>query len=178
MKSGRKPLLFIWALLLGICPALMAGQFDFTYSSPAPGIPGGVTASGVLTTTAFDPVAMDYTIIGVTGTRTIGGVNDTIASLLAPGAFGGNDNLLFPGSPFLNSNGFSFSLATGAGDDGNGNVNVFYNPSQGAYTENSSAVGFGTFTITPITVPEPVPPTAAVLAVTAFVYAWRKRRLQ
>ncbi len=161
-----------------MCPALKADQFDFTYSFPAPGILGGVTASGVLTTTALDPVAKDYTIIGITGTRTVGGTTDTIASLLPPGGFGGNDNLLFPASPFLDPSGFSFTLATGGGDDGKGNVNVFYSSHQGAYTENSKSVGFGSFTITPVAVPEPAPPTAAVLAVTAFVYAWRKRRLQ
>jgi hypothetical protein len=148
--------------------------FNFNYSFPLNGVPAQVTASGILTTGPFDPVAMDYTITGITGSRTEAGVTDAIASLLPPGGFDGNDNLLFPTSPFLDGNGFSYVLASGTGgNDGKGDVNVFYNSTVGAYTEASQKVGFGSFMVTPI--PEPAPPIAAILAVTAFVYARRRR---
>ena len=118
MSFVQKSFLLAAVLAFGFCSVSHAAQFDFTYSFPVGGVPGAVTASGTLTTTAFDPVAMDYTITGITGSRTVSGVTDAIASLLPPGSFGGNDNLLFPTSPFLDGNGFSFTLATGGGDDG------------------------------------------------------------
>ena len=176
MRVGHKFLLLQPALVLGLCHVSHSAQFDFNYAFPVTGVPGGVIASGTLTTTAFDPVAMDYTIIGVTGSRTVGGVTDVIASLLPPASFGGNDNLLLPASPYLTANGYSFTLATGGGDDGSGDVNVFFSPGVGAYSEDSSMVGFGSFTVTPVSsVPEPMPPTAAVLAIAAFVGATRSR---
>ena len=177
MKSELRILCSASALTLGLSAISQATQFgfNFNYSFPVSGGSTTVTASGILTTGPFDPVAMDYTITGITGSRTVGGVTDLIASLLPPGSFAGNDNLLFPANPFLDDNGFSFLLATGGGDDGNGNVNVFFNSTIGGYREASPKVGFGSFTVTPVSIPEPAPPTAAILAVTAFVYARRRR---
>ena len=178
MKSGFRILGSASALILGLSATSQATQFDFNfnYSFPVSGGTTHVTASGILTTGPLDPVAMDYTITGITGSRTVSGVTDAIASLLPPSSFDGNDNLLFPTSPFLDGNGFSFLLATGGGNDGKGDVNVFYNSTLGAYTEASPKVGFGSFTVTPVSaIPEPAPPTAAILAITAFVYANRRR---
>jgi len=52
---------------------------------------------------------------------------------------------------------------------------VFYNAGAAAYTENSTMVGFGSFSITPVSVPEPLPPIAAVLAVAAVVRATTRK---
>jgi hypothetical protein len=72
---------------------------------------------------------------------------------VAPGGFGSNDNLLFPAAPLVNANGLGFTV-NGAGDDGAGNVDLFYDGT--GYTENSPDVGTGSdFSITPAT-PTPV----------------------
>jgi hypothetical protein len=95
-----------------------------------------VTASGLFATT--DLVGNSYTITGAWGTWN----GAAITGLLAPGAFGGNDNLLFTSGPLIDSNGLAFVVNAG-GDDGSGSVNVFYDSGQGGYTENSSNVGVG-----------------------------------
>jgi hypothetical protein len=66
-----KRLIVFPTLIVAFCLASQAAEFDFSYSFRVNGVPDGVTASGILTTTPFDPVAMDYTIIGITGSRTV-----------------------------------------------------------------------------------------------------------
>jgi hypothetical protein len=138
--------------LLTFALSAQAGSFDFSYSLP-PGsgsTPFSVTASGTFTTSAFDGTS--YTITDITGTWNGFG----ITGLLAPGTFGGNDNLLFPSSPFLSVSGVAFTVA-GPGDDEAGQVNLYFDGE--SYTENTTNVG-GTavLAITPrdtASVPEP-----------------------
>ena len=109
--------------------------FAFNYSIPGAGLtPMNVSASGILT--AFNTDANSYLVSGISGSWN----GASILSLLSPGTFDGNDNLLFGADPHLTVNGLSFAV-NGVGDDGTGNVNVFYFGS-GAYTEFSENVGF------------------------------------
>lgn len=155
--------------------AQAAQVFNFRYSFPgAGGSPTPVSASGTLTTTDnLDPNTNAYTITGITGTRIFNGVTQQITGLLPPNAYGNNDNLLYPNSPFLsNLPGFSFTV------DGTGNfenkVNVYYVASRNAYTELSNSIGDGIFEIIPAT----AIPTPALLPgmIGLGVAAWRKRK--
>ena len=109
--------------------------FKFDYSIPGAGAtPMNVSASGILT--AFNTDANSYLVSGISGSWN----GASILSLLAPGTYVGNDNVLFGANPHLTENGLSFAVS-GVGDDGTGNVNVYYS-STGAYTEFSENVGF------------------------------------
>ena len=57
--------------------------------------------------------------------------------------FDGNDNLLFfPGPPFLDFDGVSFTVDNPSlSDDGFGDVNVYFDPSSGLYTEDAGYPG-------------------------------------
>jgi hypothetical protein len=109
--------------------------FAFDYSLPGSGpTPMSVTASGYFATT--DLSAGSYTITGVWGTWNgleITGISD-------PGTFGNNDNLLNSTEPFFDGSGVSFTV-DGSGDDGFGNVNLYYDLAQGGYTENGVGIG-------------------------------------
>jgi hypothetical protein len=167
---------------------LRADTIDFSYTLPIVGSPGeDVTATGVLTVTPRDQTLFPgmYIITGITGTRTVDGVTQAITGLLPPGTFpmGGfpNDNHIRVGIvPYLSFNGFAFTVA-GAGDDGSGDIDVFYRPGPAAYFEDSALYGGGTFTDSLVSsmagVPEPMPPTLAVLAMFGAVGWWRKKRL-
>ena len=176
MKLGCK--LFILTAILGLAlgsQSLRAGAIDYSYSFSLVSS-GDVTSTGVLTTTALTDGA--YTIIGITGSRTANGITESIAGILPVNGFSGNDNLLFPNSPFLDGNGFSFYLTGAGGDDGKGDVNVYYDSMVGSYSESSSKVKFGSFSITPESaVPEPMPPTFAVIALFGAISWWRRKRL-
>jgi hypothetical protein len=129
-------------------PAQASQLFAFNYSLPGTGpTPLAVSASGFFATT--DLSGGSYTVTGVWGTWN--GV--AITGIAPPGGFGGNDNLLFPAAPLVDFNGLGFTV-NGAGDDGAGDVNLFYIGT--GYTENSASVGVGSdFSITPAT-PTPV----------------------
>jgi hypothetical protein len=86
-----------------------ADSFGFTYSGT------GVAASGTLTTDSLS--GGSYLITEISGTR-----NGQAMTLLAPGAFLGNDNLLYPSAPLLDLAGFSF-IANGI------DYNVYFNNS-------------------------------------------------
>jgi hypothetical protein len=85
-----------------------ANVYDLHFTS------GSNSGSLVLTTTStlFDGY---YTVTSITGTQ-----NGDAVSLLAPVAYGTNDNELFPTSPFLDDNGIAFAVA------GDGYSNLYY----------------------------------------------------
>ena len=94
-------LAFMTAMLTVVGGAAQASViFNFSYSATDG---SGVAASGTLTTT---PTATpgEYLITSIDGIRD-GGFSMT---LLPPGSFDSNDNLLFATSPFLDEGGFSF----------------------------------------------------------------------
>ncbi|MEH1902738.1 MAG: PEP-CTERM sorting domain-containing protein [Nostoc sp.] len=148
--------------------------FDFQYSFPsyqANGTP--ISASGILTTTDLDPINNNYTITGISGTRKAQGITETIIGLLSPGRYGINDNLLNASTPLLTQNGFSY-LVSGSGEDGNGNVNLFYSSFNEGYSELSSDVDYGSFSVIPRPVPEPYTVSGSLLAL-GFGW-WTKRK--
>jgi hypothetical protein len=88
------------AVFMNVTPfSPVAGSDYFAYSYTG----SGIASAGILTTTDV-LVGGAYTITGIQGSRN---VND-IGGLLAPGTFGSNDNLLFPGGPFVDAPGFSY----------------------------------------------------------------------
>ncbi|MBC6430292.1 PEP-CTERM sorting domain-containing protein [Nostoc sp. HG1] len=148
--------------------------FDFQYSFPSYEANGtGISASGTLTTTDLDPIKNNYTITGITGTRTIQGISETIIGILSPGTYGINDNLLNASTPMLSQNGFSY-LVSGSGEDRNGNVNVFYSSFNEGYSELSSDVDYGSFSVVPRPVPEPYTVSGSLVAL-GFGW-WMKRK--
>ncbi|MCC5608263.1 PEP-CTERM sorting domain-containing protein [Nostoc sp. CHAB 5834] len=155
---------------VGASSAAQAVQlFDFQYSFPsyeANGTP--ISANGILTTTELDPINNNYTIIGVSGTRKAQGITETIIGLLSPNTYGMNDNLLNASAPLLTQNGFSY-LVSGSGEDGNGNVNLFYSSFNQGYSELSSDVDYGSFSVIPRPVPEPYTVSGSLLA---FGFGW------
>ncbi len=147
--------------------------FNFSYSIPSTDLrPVAVSASGILT--AFQFAANSYLATNISGTRN--GVN--ILSLLSPGAFGGNDNILFGTAPHLTANGLSY-VVNGAGNDGS-DVNVFY---VGSYTENSLDVGFTPdFNLSQVQAQTPEPASMTLLCtgipVVLFLVRRRSRALR
>lgn len=93
------PLFLMVGLLMAAAPGAYADQFDFSLSGT------GISASGVFTTDSES--AGSFLITGITGT-----FNGLGMTLLAPNAFFGNDNLLFPNQPQLDFNGISFAAGT------------------------------------------------------------------
>lgn len=84
-----------------------AATFLFTFDGTT------IDASGTLTTEDTPTAQGGFLITGITGT--VG--TAAITGLLAPGTFGGNDNLLFVGrDPLLSFGGFSFTA------DGSNNI--------------------------------------------------------
>ena len=151
IANGFDVLALAVLVVLGATTPARAGQiFAFDYSLPGTGTtPMAVSASGVFATT--DLVGSSYTITGAWGTWN----GAAITGVSAPGTFGGNDNLLFSSGSLFDLNGMSFTV-NGAGDNGAGNVNVFYDATQGGYTELSPNIGGSpAFSISPAT-PSPV----------------------
>jgi hypothetical protein len=157
-------------------PAQAVQLFDFQYSFPSYKANGtAISASGTLTTTDLDPIKNNYTITGITGTRTAQGISETIIGLLSPGTYGINDNFLNISTPLLTKNGFSYRVF-GSGEDGNGNVNVFYSNLDEGYSELSSNVDYGSFSVvTPRPVPEPYTLGGSFIA---LGFAWWTNRKQ
>jgi hypothetical protein len=151
LVRGFKMAAVVAVVALAATPQARAGQlFGFDYSLPGMGAtPMDVSASGFFATT--DPAGGSSTITGVWGSWN--GMATT--GVLAPGSYGSNDYLLFSSGPPLDFNGLGF-MVNGPGDDGAGNVNVYYDAAQGGYTENSPNVGGGpAFSISPA-IPSPV----------------------
>ncbi len=156
-------------------PAQAVQLFDFQYSFPSYEANGtAISARGTLTTTDLDPIKNNYTITGITGTRTAQGINETIIGLLSPGTYGISDNFLNTSTPLLTKNGFSYRVF-GSGEDGNGSVNVFYSSLDEGYSELSSNVDYGSFSVvTPRPVPEPYTVSGSLIAL-GFGW-WTKRK--
>jgi hypothetical protein len=131
-----------------IPPTAQADTLAFSLNIPAYDIfTYAVSASGTLTLGPFDSVNNDWTIIGITGNVTYNGVAGTITGLVGPGGLGGNDNLLYASSPYLDGNGVTFTCVSCAGgDDGAGNINLFYStdpdPRFNGHTTDNENVGF------------------------------------
>lgn len=93
-----------------------AAIFNFSYSGTSVIDPNDiVTARGRLTTSPYDSVTNSYEIINITGTRN----GNPIESLLSPGSFLDNDNLLFAKTLALDEFGFAYTV-------GGVPYNVFY----------------------------------------------------
>ena len=160
-----KPAALCGLAVVALANTALATTFAFSYDFPSSG-PGGYTDSGSGTlTTTYDPVNNDYLITAVTGSTSHWG---TILALTPPRGFGGNDNLLFyPAQPYLDSNGITFKVA-GAGEDGLGEVNIFFNDPD--YSEPPFELGAGPFTVSATTTTEPSAPDVWVML--AGLAAW------
>jgi hypothetical protein len=93
------------AIALCVVPLVHASPLSYAYFYTGDGIAG----AGVMTTTDT-LINGAYTATGIQGLRN--GV--AVDGLFAPGAYLGNDNLLFPAGPFTDYSGISYS-AGGAG---------------------------------------------------------------
>jgi hypothetical protein len=148
-------------LIFLVCGATsaLADSFSFSYTG------SGVTASGTFTTNSLS--GGSYLITAITGTR-----NGQSMTLLAPLAFDGNDNLLFPTSPLLDFNGFSFAA-------GGVNYNVYFNSfaccgGTTTYYETSTPGVLGTQVNFSASVPEPS--TFVLLVSGLAAIGWGVRR--
>lgn len=148
-RCGIAAVFGVFTLMALQAPARADIIWDFSYSGTFPnygfryGQPD--TSSGQLTTTDLNPVTHTYTITGVTGMWN----GYTITGLIS---YGGNDNLLYAGSPLLDF--FGFSFAAGGHD-----ANIYHNYN-GKYWDwvdgGATLVTNGTFTVTEVpSVPEP-----------------------
>ena len=135
--------------------------FQFEYSMPAGGL-GPIVAQGYLMTGDYDSGLGGYQIQGITGTRTLNGVEATITGLLGVNEFYNSNILYYPGQPYLGYFGLGFTIDQVIySDDGKGDVEVFfdsrYSASNGntlsAYTEAPVVVGYGDFQVQEV--PEP-----------------------
>lgn len=145
----------VLGLMAGAASPAKAGTlfWNFSYDLPMSGNPD-LTAEGVLTTTDVFNGDGSYTITGITGSRTFQGNIDTITGLIGVNGYAGNDNELLPTSPHLTGNGFSFTISSASDGNSGNRVNVYFDNSRGAYTENSAAIDFSNnFTLS--STPEP-----------------------
>lgn len=96
-------LLFTFALLSALALPVAAHADTFTLTGSGDGF------SGSATLTANNNNNGSFTITGISGAGSASGI-----SLIAPGGFDGNDDLLFPSaSSVLDTNGFAFSDTIG-----------------------------------------------------------------
>lgn len=170
--------LFGTALLAVSALAATASADTFAFSFNFPAVSGGYADSGSGTLTATFDSGDQYTVTAITGTTSAYGA---ITGLLPPGVFPlpfPNDNLLFyPTPPYLDLSGISFTVA-GTGDDGLGDVNIYYDSTAPGYTEPNSGVDYGPFTVTRITPTVPEPATVFLVLPAAFaLVVVRRRRL-
>jgi hypothetical protein len=95
----RVLVLFAMVILLASAQSAYADQFNFSFSG------SGLSASGIFTT---DPESGgSFLVTSILGTQ-----NGLAMTLLAPGAYASNDNLLFPNFPQLDLSGISFLSGT------------------------------------------------------------------
>ncbi len=178
MTSGKS---IIFGLALLVSSALtgpcLANTYNFTYSFTGS---NSISASGTLTVGAEDPFSGGFPILSITGTRTVNGIDMQITGVLPTfglNEFDGSDNLLFfPGPPFLDFNGVSFSVDNPSlSDDGLGDVNVYFAGS-GLYLEDAP-VNPGAFEVSPAAgTASPEPSTTMLLICGLLGLAVRTRR--
>jgi hypothetical protein len=133
--------LFVVAVLLMCASGAYADSFKFS-------ITGADNASGILTTGPLS--GGTYLIRGISGSQN----GHVITSLIAPNGFAANDNILYVGSPSLDTPGFSF-VANGI------DYNVYYDGaffggSATRYYETTVAGQLGgliNFSVTPVQEP-------------------------
>jgi hypothetical protein len=120
--SAALPVLF---LFLACAQNVYADSvtFDFSFSGV------GITGSGSLTATFVS--GNEYLVTSITGMQ-----NGASMTLLAPKAYGGNDNEIFSSKPFLNSSGLAFVLSSGTTD-----YNIYFDPNTATYMECNSTAG-------------------------------------
>lgn len=170
--------LLVSSALTGRC---LAESYVFSYSFLPPVRSTGyysISVPGTLAVGAQDSVAGGYSILSMTGTRTVDGVDMQITGLLptfGPISFYGNDNLLFyPGPPVVDYNGLSFSVDNlPLSDDGLGDVNVYFDSFSGMYTGPINGVNPGSFDVSPM----PEPSTTVVLISGLLALALKQRPL-
>lgn len=188
--SRFHPVKLIIALLFAgtvLSPCHAALIFSFSYGfPPAPGWGTAVLASGTLTT---DDTPLPgtggrgYRIQSITGTRRLISLAptetvQTITGLIGEGQYMGNQNVLYyPGTPFLDYDGFAFTVGAGPDLD---EINVFYDPGWGEYSESSSYLDYGDqFNVSQIGPQAAVPePSSAFLLGTGLIAisAWLRSR--
>jgi len=129
-------------LLLAGTQSTFADTFGFSFSG------AGISGSGMFTATLVS--GNEFAVTSISGMQ-----NGLVMTLVAPGAFAGNNNDIFSSSPFLTLGGLAFVLSNGTTI-----YNVYFNPGTASYFEcNSTAPcpdGAGipiTFSLT--AVPEP-----------------------
>ncbi len=170
-KIAAAPLALMMMLFIFSVPAHGNAIFHFSYSIPfADGSGTGVTADGDFITSDIDGTGTYYTVLDIVGGRW-NGLN--ITGLWPVNGFLGNDNQLNATAPFLTGNGISFSVS-GAGDDGAGNVNVYFAGS--GYTEPPMSLGYGTFDVTLVQEPEPGTGVLVLLAVPLIWQGLRRKQ--
>jgi hypothetical protein len=146
-------------LVAGTAHANVQSEYSWTYADFAPST---VTGGGML---FVDDSTQEITSIS-------GNFEGyTIDALLAPGSFGGNDNL-YP----LDSSGVAFS--TDSGPDINLAYNFDYNISapSNVWFDSSDDSGYGTFTTT--AVPEPASAGLLGVGVAGLLAAGARRRVR
>jgi len=151
MKLGRLARLLALPVALTLTTlAAHADTFDWSLTGPAASL-GGFPGTGSGTLTATQSAGDEWVINSITGTFD----NSAITGLVK---FEFSDNLLFPNSTFLDTDGLGFETANGT------EVNVWSAYAPGStditpgnnYSEIGSGFGVGTFSLTPVAAtPEP-----------------------
>ncbi len=94
-----------------------SASFDFSFSGT------GISASGMFTATLVS--GDEFLVNSISGTQ-----NGFAMTLVAPGAYAGNNNDIFSSSPFLTLGGLAFVLSNGSTA-----FNIYYNPGTASYFE-------------------------------------------
>ena len=129
-------------LLTTTIAPVSAAIFNFSYSGTSVLDPNDiVTVAGKLTTSPYDSATNSYEIVDITGTRN----GNPIESLLSPGLFLDNDNLLFAKTLALDEFGFAYTV-------GGASYNVFYTYDYLEIGDRGYYTGYPltSFSITPI----------------------------
>jgi len=138
--------MFALVVLFAGAQSAYADEFNFTFSG------SGLSASGIFTT---DPESGgSFLVTSISGLQ-----NGLDMTLLAPGTYAANDNLLFPAFPQLDQSGISF-LSGGI------DYNIYFYSSGSAYLNCNSVTDGGCFVPagTPITfTASPVPEPASLI---------------
>jgi hypothetical protein len=172
-SSRTLALAFLVLPLFGLNPAA-ATTYDFSFTDQS------YEASGTLTTGAASNGG--YLITAITGTfsENAGSTDTAITGLLTPGTCCSappNDNILFyPGTPYLDYNGFAFSIS---GDE----INIGYDINSDTYgiVNERDTIGDngGSFTVNPISttpLPAALPMFAGGLGMVGFLARRKKQK--